>query len=135
MTMSTQTLDEAARQMALAVLVDLVQILDVGEPVTTGINVDRSLTAVGTPIAGLVQTSVLLNAAESRTEATYSVKVPRGTSLSAGQAVQVITCRQEPSLSGKTLLIDKVSQNGLAMLRKAVASDFENVNQEGKSGL
>jgi hypothetical protein len=41
----------------------------------------------------------------------------------------------EPDLVGKVLLLDKVSQNGLAMLRKAVASDFDMVNQEGKGGL
>lgn len=135
MSMSTQTLDESARQLAAAVLVDQIQIMDVGQPVTVGINVTRSLTPVGDPISGLVQTSVLLNAAESRTEATYSVKVSRGTTLRSGQAVKVIACRQEPELSGKVLLIDKISLNGLAMIRKAIASDYENINQEGKGNL
>ena len=58
-----------------------------------------------------------------------------GTALEAGQAVRVTVCYSEPSLVGKVLLIDKISQNGLAALRKATASDFEKVNQEGKEGL
>ena len=136
MTMSTQTLTEAGRQMAAAVLVDVLEILNVGPPVTVGINVTRELTkAIEQPVAGLVQSTTLANAVESRTEGVYSVKIYRGTPLKAGQAVRVMYCRMEPDLVGKVLLIDKVSLNGLAMLRKAVASDFETVNQEGKGGL
>lgn len=135
MTMSTQTLVESARQLAAAVLIDSIQIYHVGSPVTVGYEVTRALTAVGQPIAGLVQTTTLENAIESRTASTYSVKVAQGTFLYAGQAITVVGCIMEPSLVGKTLLIDKVSQNGLAMIRKAVASDFESVNQEGKGGI
>lgn len=134
MTMSTQTLTEASRQLAM-VLIDSIQVLDVGQPVTVGINVTRTLTPVGTPIAGLVQTTTLANAVESRTDNVYSVKVARGTVLSAGQAIRVITCLAEPDLVGKVLLLDKLSKNGLAMIRKGVASDFKVVNQEGKEGL
>ena len=135
MTMSTQTLAESARQLAAAVLIDSIQVLLVGPPVTQGIAVTRSLTNVGTPVAGLVQTTTLANAVESRVDSVYSVKVARGTALAAGQAVRVITCLLDPTLVGKVLLLDKVSKNGLAMIRKAVASDFEVVNQEGKGGL
>lgn len=135
MTMSTQTLREAGRQMAAAVLLDSIQIYDVGDLVTTGINVERQLTPVGQPIAGLVQTTTLANAAESRTVSTYSVKVAQGQALTAGQAIKVLNTRTEIDLVGKVLLIDKVSQNGAAMLRKAVASDFIVVNQQGKEGL
>lgn len=135
MTMSTQTLDEAGRQVAAAVLLDMVQIHDVGNPVTVGIHVTRELTPVGKPIPGLVQTTGLENAVESRTSSVYSIKVARGTDLKAGQAVKVLFCRAEPDLAHKVLLVDKVSKNGLAMIRKAVASDFEVVNQEGKAGL
>ena len=135
MTMSTQTLAESARQLATAVLIDSIQIMDVGDPVTVGFEVVRELTPVGEPVAGLVQTSTLANAVESRVDSVYSVKVARGTALSAGQAIQVVRCIMEPDLVGKTLLLDKVSKNGLAMIRKAVASDFEQVNQEGKDGL
>lgn len=135
MTMSTQTLTEAGRTLAAAVLIDVIQILNVGQPVTTGINVTRSLTPVGEPIAGLVQTTVLENAIESRVNSTYSVKVARGTALVPGQAIRVISCQAEPDLVGKELLLDKISLNGLAMIRKGVATDFEAVNQEGKGGL
>ena len=135
MTMSTQTLDEAARQLANAVLIDTIQILDVGDPVTVGINVTRELTAVGQPIAGLVQETTLQNAVESEVSTFYSVKVAKYTELKAGQAIRVITCHAEPDLVGATLLLDKMSRNGLAMIRKGVASTFEAVNQEGKEGL
>lgn len=135
MTMSTQTLAESARQLSAAVLIDSLQILDVGQPITEGFVVTRALTAVGEPVAGLVQTTTLANASESRVDSIYSVKVPRGTVLSAGQAIRVLLCNMEPSLTGKVLLLDKVSQNGLSMIRKAVATDFEAVNQEGKGGL
>lgn len=135
MTMSTQTLAESARQLATAVLLDTIQVLTVGQPVTVGINVTRGLTPVGTPVAGLVQTTLLANAVESRVDCTYSVKVARGTALAAGQAVRVVTCLAEPELVGKVLLIDKMSLSGLSMIRKGVAADFEVVNQEGKGGL
>jgi hypothetical protein len=90
---------------------------------------------VGNPIPGLVQTTTLQNAVESRTDNTYSDQVARGTAVQAGQALRDVTSLAEPDLVGKVLLLDKVSQNGLAMLRKAVASDFDMVNQEGKGGL
>jgi len=132
--MSTQTLAESSRLLEL-VLMDTIQIMDVGEPVTVGHNVTRSLTPVGEPVPGLVQTTTLANAAESRVENTYSVKVRQGTQISAGQAIKVLACVQEPSLVGKVLLLDKFSQNGLALIRKGVASDATVVNQEGKEAL
>lgn len=135
MTMSTQTLLESARLLAGAVLHDSLQICSVGEPVTVGINVERPITNLGEPVPGLVQTTILGNAIESRTDAVYSIKVARGTALSAGQAVKVVSCVLEPDLIGKILLIDKISKNGLAMIRKAIASDSEIVDQQGKGDL
>jgi hypothetical protein len=135
MTMSTQTLTESARLLAASVLLDSIQIYDVGAPVTVGFEVTRPLTPVGDPVAGLVQTTTLANAAESNVESFYSVKVAQGTALNPGQAVRVLACVMEPQLVGKTLLLDKVSLNGAAMIRKAVATDFEKVNQEGKGDL
>lgn len=135
MSMSIQTLDESARLLAGATLIDSIQIYNVGNPVTVGFEVTRELTAVGAPIPGLVQTTTLENAVESQVTSVYSVKVAKGTALVAGQAVKVISCVAEPDLVGKTLLLDKISKNGLAMIRKGVASDFEQVNQEGKEGL
>jgi len=133
--MSTQTLAEASRLLALSVLTDMVQISTVGAPVTVGFSVVRPLVPAGEPVAALVQTTTLANATESRVENLYSVKVAQGTVLVAGQAVTVTRCTQEPSLVGKTLLLDKVSQNGIALIRKAVATDFDTVNQEGKEGI
>lgn len=135
MTMSTQTLTEASRVLTLATLVDTVQLYTVGEPVTEGINVTRELTPVGPPVIGLVQTTTLNNAVESQVENTYSIKVAKGTPISKGMAVKVVSCVAEPDLVGKTLLIDKVSLNGLAMLRKAVASDWDQVQQQGKGDM
>ncbi|AWN03725.1 hypothetical protein PBI_MARTIN_11 [Microbacterium phage Martin] len=132
--MSTQTLAESSRLLEL-VLMDSLQLLDVGDPVTMGHNVTRSLTPVGDPIPGLVQTTTLQNAVESRVESVYSIKVRQGTQISAGQAVRVVSCVQEPSLVGKVLLLDKISQNGLALLRKGVATDATVVNQEGKEAI
>ncbi|QOI66998.1 hypothetical protein SEA_MAELINDA_10 [Microbacterium phage MaeLinda] len=132
--MSTQTLAESSRLLEL-VLMDSLQILDVGDPITVGHNVTRSLTPVGDPIPGLVQTTTLQNAVESRVESVYSVKVRQGTQISAGQAIRVVSCVQEPSLVGKVLLLDKISQNGLALLRKGVATDATVVNQEGKEAI
>jgi hypothetical protein len=134
MAMSTQTLDNAASQLEY-LLVDSLQLYTVGDPVTTGINVTRSLTPLGAPLAGLVQTTTLLNAVESRTDNTYAIKTAKRTPLAAGQAVKVLSCAAEPELVGKTLLVDKVSMNGLSLLRKAVASDYTQVNQEGKGAL
>ncbi|AVJ51455.1 hypothetical protein SEA_CLANCY_10 [Microbacterium Phage Clancy] len=132
--MSTQTLAESSRLLEL-VLMDSLQLLDVGDPITVGHNVTRSLTPVGDPIPGLVQTTTLQNAVESRVESVYSIKVRQGTQISAGQAVRVVSCVQEPSLVGKVLLLDKISQNGLALLRKGVATDATIVNQEGKEAI
>lgn len=134
MVMSTLTLGEAASQLA-SVLIDEVQLYDVAGPVTVGHEVIREITPVGDPIPGLVQTTTLANAVESRTDSTYSVKVARGTAIEAGQAVKVTRCVLEPDLVGKVLLLDKVSQNGAALIRKAVAADTRIVNQEGKEGI
>lgn len=132
MAMSTQTLDEAGRLMAQSVLIDSLQIFDVSDPITVGHDVTRALTPVGQPIAGLVQTISLESAVEGRVAQAYSIKVPRGTALEAGQAVRVLSTRSDLDLVGKTILIDTISKNGLAMLRKGTGIDFENVNQEGK---
>lgn len=134
MVMSTQTLAESSRLLAL-LLMDEVQILDVGQPVTVGINVTRQLTPVGDPVPALVQSVTIENALEGTVSKGWSVKVRQGTALEAGQAVRVTRCTQEPSLVGKVLLLDSITQNGAAMIRKAVAQDFEKVNQEGKEGL
>lgn len=135
MVMSTRISREAARHLEMAVLLDSVQLLDVGEPVTVGTQVTRSLTPVGQPIPGLVQTSVPQGAVESTTTKIFSVKVPQATVWRAGQAVRVVSCLMEPDLVGKVLYLDSVSQNGAALIRKAFASESTVVNQEGKEAL
>ncbi|AXQ52875.1 hypothetical protein SEA_NEFERTHENA_11 [Microbacterium phage Neferthena] len=135
MVMSTQISRDAAALLAGATLHDSIQVMNVGEPVTVGPQVTRSLTPVGDPIPGLVQTTVLANAVEGISENIFSVKVAQGTTLLPGQAVKVVSCVLEPALVGKVLLLDKVSENGAALIRKAVASDTTIVNQEGKEAL
>ena len=135
MVMSTPILDSAANLMSVAVLVDTVELYNVGATQTTGYTVTRPLTLIAGDLRALVQTTVLQNAVESEVSNAYSVKVERGTDIQAGQAIKVIGCVQEPELVGKTLLLDKVSENGLALIRKAVASDFHAVDQQGKEGI
>lgn len=132
MAMSTQTLDEAARLLSAAIELDRIQVLNVGEPVTVGIHVTRELTEVGEPVAGLVQSITLESAFDGRVTQSFSVKVVRGTALEAGQAIRVEACLMEPDLVGKVLLLDTMSKNGMALIRKGIANVFENVNQEGK---
>lgn len=130
----TRTLHDS-RAMLETVLVDSVQVLDVGSPVTTGVNVTRSLTEAGEPIAGLVQSISLENAIEGKVTQLYSVKVASGTALAPGQAVKVLSCLAEPDLVGQVILLDNVSRNGLSMIRKATGQLSNVVNQEGKEAL
>lgn len=135
MVMSTQISREAARQLEVAILLDSVQIFNVGEPVTVGTQVTRVLTPVGKPVAGLVQTSTPQGAVESTTNQIFSVKVSQGTPLAAGQAVKVLACLMEPDLVGEVFFLDSVSRNGAALICKAFASKATVVNQQGKEAL
>lgn len=128
LTMSSQLIEDN-------VLIDKINIYEVGEPETVGFDVIRPLHPHLIGFPALVQTTTLNNAIESAVESTYSIKVSQGVALEAGHVVEVTECVREPSLVGKRLLVDKVSQNGAAIVRKAVAHDFDNVNQEGKGGL
>lgn len=134
MAMSTQILVESSRLLQL-LLTDTIQIYNAADPRTEGFMVYKDLVPVGDPIPSLVQHTTLENAVESLTSTAYAIKVSQGQPLEAGQVVEVITCQQEPDLVGKKLLLDKVSLNGHSVIRKAVASDWEVVNQEGKEAL
>lgn len=134
MAMSTQTLDEAGRQLE-TLLLDQVQLMTVGPKVTVGSNVTRALTPAGAPIKGLVQSVSLENAVEGRINQLYSVKLPKRTPVEPGMAVKVLACGSEPDLVGQVILLDTVSRNGLAMLRKATGQVSRVVNQEGKEAL
>ena len=132
MARQTIPLADAGKLLSL-VLVDKVQIYTVGPPVTTGIQVTRQLTALGEPVNGLVQTTILANAVDSLTETTWSVKVAAEVPLQGGMAVQVLVCQQDPSLVGKYLLIDRVNQSGMNLIRKGVSGSFMTVDQQGKA--
>lgn len=135
MAMSTQTLDEGARMLEAGIMLDRLQILDVGNPVTVGTQVTRDITPAGEPVPGLVQTVTLESAVEGKVSQGFTIKVPKRVSLTPGQAVRVEACLAEPDLVGVILLVDTVSLNGAAMLRKATASRARVVNQEGKEAL
>lgn len=135
MVMSTATLGSASALMEQAVLIDTLDLYNVGDLITVGIETQRELTLVEADVTSLVQATTLANAVESATETTYSVKVARTQPMSAGQAVIVKTCQADPSLVGTTLYLDKVTTNGLALIRKAVASLTYNVDQQGKEVL
>ena len=131
--MARQTIPLAdAGKLLSIILVDKVQIYTVGPPITTGIQVTRQLTPLGEPVNGLVQTTLLANAVESLTETTWSVKVAAEVPLRGGMAVQVLMCQQDPSLVGEYLLIDRVSQSGMNLIRKGVSGSFMAVDQQGK---
>ena len=131
--MARQTIPLAdAGKLLSVILVDKVQIYTVGPPVTTGIQVTRQLAPLGEPVNGLVQTTLLANAVESLTDTTWSVKVAAEVPLRGGMAVQVLMCQQDPSLVGEYLLIDRVSQSGVNLIRKGVSGSFMAVDQQGK---
>ena len=132
MARQTIPLADASKLLSL-VLVDKVQIYTVGPPVTTGIQVTRQLAPLGEPVNGLVQTTLLANAVESLTDTTWSVKVAAEVPLQGGMAVQVLMCQQDPSLVGEVLLIDRVNQSGMNLIRKGVSSCFMTVDQQGKA--
>ena len=134
MGMLTRTLTEAAGLLQ-TVLIDEISLYSAGEPVTVGFQVTTPLSLLNTGVPALVQETTLQNAVESRTEVTYSVKVSRDTLIYAGMVISVDACHEDPSLVGTKLLLDKVSKNGMATIRKAVAAKWEIVNQEGKEGL
>lgn len=135
MVMSTQTLGNASKLMERSVLIDKINVYTVEGVVQVKYQTEQILVPHAMGYPALVQTTTLANAAESAVSNTYSIKVAQGTPLLAGMVVQVARCVQEPSLVGKKLLVDKVSANGAAVIRKAVASDYDIVNQEGKEEL
>lgn len=135
MVMSTQTLDEAARLFEQTTLINRLQVLNVGEPVTVGAQVTRSLTEAGDPVQGLVQSVTLENVVEGRVLQSFAIKVARFTTLEAGQAVRVLSAPNEPALVGKVLLVETISLNGAAIIRKGTASVAKTINTQGKEGL
>lgn len=132
--MSTQTLAEAARLIELT-FIDELQIFDVGQPVTTGSKVTRELTAVGNPVKGIIQSVTLEAPNGGLVSQGFAIKVPVGVALAPGQAVRLLNTRTEAALAGMTFLVDTVSLNSLATLRKAISTKVITLNSQGKAVL
>lgn len=114
------------------VLLDSLQIFDVGDPITVGAHVTRPLTPVGQPVQGLIQSVTLESAVDGRVSQAYSIKVAVGTALRPGQAVRLLNSRTEADLVGKTFLLDTVSLNGAATLRKGMSTKVAALDPQGK---
>lgn len=136
MVMSTPILDEATEYIRRNILIDYLDIFEVGPTITRGFQaMPATLTAVQHDVQCLVQTTEIPQPIEGVAVQRYSIKVPRGTSLKPGQVVQITRCWREPSLQGVYLLIDSVSKNGAALLRKATATRFHQVDGTGKEQI
>ena len=127
---STQTWADASDLLCGAVLEDTLNLYVPGETETVGFEAHRDLVPLANGIPGLVQTMALPSAEEGISQSTYSIKVEPATALQAGMVVEVDQCEREPSLTGKRLLVESVSENGLALLRKAIAHDWTSVDPQ-----
>jgi len=131
----TQTLAEASANLRY-LLVDVLNLYTPGDTITNGdFTVTRGLSPVALGVPGLVQTVTLPNADGGISQSNYSIKVGPGVVLDPGMVVEVGQCEREPALTGRRFLVESVSQNGLALIRKAVASDFTAVDQQGKESM
>lgn len=136
MVMSTPILDEATEYIRRNILIDYLDIFEAGPTITRGFQaMPATLTAVQHDAQCLVQTIEIPQPIEGVAVQQYSIKVPRGTSLKPGQVVRITRCWREPSLQGVYLLIDSVSENGAALLRKATATRFHQVDGTGKEQI
>jgi len=136
MVMSTPILDEATEYIRRNILIDYLDIFEAGPTITRGFQaMPATLTAVQHDVQCLVQTIEIPQPIEGVAVQQYSIKVPRGTSLKPGQVVRITRCWREPSLQGVNLLIDSVSENGAALLRKATATRFHQVDGTGKEQI
>ncbi len=131
---STRTLAKGAAALE-QLFIDEVQLLSLGPVETVGATTLRPATPVGEPVAGLVQSTTLPSPVDGTLVTTYSVKVARTVPLEAGMAVRVVRASADSSLQDLTLLVDVVTRNGLAMLRKGTCSLATRVQQEGKEGI
>ena len=136
MVMSTPILDEATEYLRRNILIDYLDIFEAGPTITRGFQaMPATLTAVQHDVQCLVQTTDIPQPIEGAAVQRYSIKVPRGTSLKPGQVVRITRCWREPSFQGAYLLIDSVSENGAALLRKATATRFHQVDGTGKEQI
>lgn len=136
MVMSTPILDEATEYIRRNILIDRLDICEVGATVTRGfVAVPATTTVIQHDVQCLVQTTDIPQPVEGVAVQQFSVKVPRGTRLEPGMAVRVSQCWREPTLVDAYLLVDSVSENGSALLRKATATRFHQVDGTGKDRL
>lgn len=136
MVMSTPILGEATEYIRRNILIDQLDICEVGATVTRGfVAVPATITTIQRDVQCLVQTVDIPQPVEGVAVQRYSVKVPRGTRLEPGMAVRISQCWREPTLVDTYLLVDSVSENGAALLRKATATRFHQVDGAGKGRL
>lgn len=135
MAISTLTLTKAKQLMRSEFLIDKINVYHLGGVVTEGYHTFREATLHAAGVPALVQSVTLENAVESVTSTTYSIKVSTDTDLKAGDLIKVTHATNDHTLHGLELLVDKVNTNGLALLRKAVASNFATVDQQGKEEI
>ena len=136
MVMSTPILDEATEYIRRNILIDRLDICEVGVTVTRGfVAVPATTTVIQHDVQCLVQTIDIPQPVEGAAVQQYSIKVPRGTRLEPGMAARVSQCWREPTLVDTYLLVDSVSENGSALLRKATATRFHQVDGTGKDRL
>lgn len=136
MVMSTPILDEATEHLRRNILIDELAIFEVGPTITRGFQaMPATLTALQHNVQCLVQTLEIPLPVEGVVVQQYSIKVPRGTKLDPGMAVLVTRCWREPSLQEKYLLVDSVSENGSALIRKATATKFRQLDSTGKEQI
>ena len=141
MVMSTPILDEATEYIRRNILIDRLDICEVGATVTRGfVAVPATTTVIQHDVQCLVQTIDIpqpgaFGDLDGVAVQQYSIKVPKGTRLEPGMAARVSQCWREPTLVDTYLLVDSVSENGSALLRKATATRFHQVNGTGKDRL
>lgn len=131
--MLTQILGEASSLMSSELLVDSLTISSPG--INTVVNFEdiRSIEPRVHDVPCLVQTTSVIDSDSGTTSRYFSVKVGKDEDLNPGDYVTITRCDRDQSLVGRSLLIDNVSYNGIALIKKGISKEFENVNSEGKS--
>lgn len=132
--MTSIPLSEASAALTSTLLIDKVSISKVTGTKTQGFDVVVTTELVAEDVPALIQT-IAIASGEDILMNHFSIKVPPYTPLEAGMDVTVKQCAREPGLVGLVLRADQVSYNGLALLRKAIATLPSRVNAEGKDVL
>lgn len=132
----TQTIASASSIMEDVLLVDLIDIEtmqtsydDEGFPtsefttVAAGVSaLVQGITDSGTPQEGLMTKQ-------------WSIKVSKRTSVNPGVIIKVVESKSQPDMAGFRILVDEVSHQGMALIRKCIGQGFHAVDPQGKDGL